>query len=80
MFCQQKIGLKTSMLKSCVCDYSNVYIVVKGKITVKGDNDDKTRNKKVIFENNAPFRLCISKFINAFIDNAEDPNIVMSNV
>ena len=80
MFCQQKIGLKTSMLKSCVCDYSNVYIVVKGKITVKGDNDDKTRNKKVIFENNAPFRLCISKFINTFIDNAEDPNIVMSNV
>ena len=80
MFCQQKIGLKTSMLKSCVCDYSNVYIVVKGKITVKGDNDDKTRNKKVIFENNAPFRLCISKFINTFINNEEDPNIVMSNV
>ena len=80
MFCQQKIGLKTSMLKSCVYDYSNVYIVVKGKITVKGDNDDKTRNKKVIFENNAPFRLCISKFINTFINNAEDPNIVMSNV
>ena len=59
------------MLKSCVCDYSDAYIAVKGKITVEGD--------KAIFEKNAPFRLCISKFINTFIDNAEDSDIVMSN-
>ena len=35
---------KTSGLTSDLCDYSNAYIVVKGRITVEGDNDDKTRN------------------------------------
>ena len=33
------------MLKSDLCDYSDVYVVAKGKKTVAGDNDDKTRNK-----------------------------------
>ena len=35
---------KTSVLTSDLCDYSNAYIVVKGRITVERDNDDKTRN------------------------------------
>ena len=29
------------MLISDLCDYSDAYIVVKGTITVEGDNDDK---------------------------------------
>ena len=33
------------MLKSDLCDYSDVYVVAKRKKTVVGDNDDKTRNK-----------------------------------
>ena len=49
---------KTSMLRSVLCDYSDAYVVVKGNITVEGDNDVKTRNKKLIFNNNAPFRPC----------------------
>ena len=44
------------MLRLDLCDYSDAYIVVKGRITVEGDNDDKTRNKKLIFKNNTPFR------------------------
>ena len=36
------------MLRSDLCNYSNAYIVVKGRIIVEGENDDKTRNKKVI--------------------------------
>ena len=44
---------KISMLRSDLCDYSDAYVVVKGKITVEGENDAKTRNKKVIFKNNA---------------------------
>ena len=54
---------KTSMLRSDLCDYSNAYIVVKGTMTVEGDDDDKKRNKKLIFKNNAPFRSCNQKSI-----------------
>ena len=35
------------------------------------------RNKKLTFKNNAPFRSCISKVNNTFIDNAEDLEIIM---
>ena len=65
------------MLKLDLCDYSDVYIVVKRAITGEGDDNDKTRNKKLIFKTNAPFRSCISKIDNTFINNAEDLDIVM---
>ena len=58
------------MLRSDLCDYSDAYIVVKKRITVKGGNDTKTRNKKLIFKDNAPFRTCISKINSTFIGNA----------
>ena len=33
-------------------------LVVKGTITIEGDDDDdKKRNKKTSFKNNAPFRI-----------------------
>ena len=35
----KQIRFKTSMLRSDLCDYSDVYIVVKGTITVKGAAD-----------------------------------------
>ena len=65
------------MVRSDLCDYSDAYITVKGKITVEGDNDDKTRNTKLFFKNDAPFRSGISKINNTFIDNAEHLDIVM---
>ena len=64
------------MLRSKLCDYSDACIVVNRRIAVEGDNDDKTRNKKLIFRNDAPFRSCISKISNIFIENAEDIEIV----
>ena len=42
----KNIRLKTLMLISDLCDYSDVYIVVKGTITVEGHNDDKGINKE----------------------------------
>ena len=42
----KKIRLKTLMLISDLCDYSDAYIVVKGTITVEGHNDDKEGNKE----------------------------------
>ena len=65
------------MLRSDFCDYSDAYIVVKGRITVEGDNDTKTRNIKLISKNNASFRSCISKINNTFVDNAEDLDIML---
>ena len=65
------------MLRSYLCYYSDAYIVLKGRITVAGDNDAKTRIKNLIFKNNAPFRSCTSKINNTFIDNAEDLGVVM---
>ena len=71
------IRFKTSMLRSDLCGYSDAYFVVKGRITDEGDNDTITRNKKLIFKKNAPFRSCISKINNTFIDNAEVLDIFM---
>ena len=65
------------MLISDLCDCNDAYIVVKGRIIVRGTNDANKINKKLIFKNNAPFRSCISKINNTFIDNAEDLDIVM---
>ena len=59
------------MLRSDLCDFSDVYIVVKGIITVT-EQDNTKRNKSVVFKNNAPFMNCISKVNSVQIDNAED--------
>ena len=64
------------MKLQCLCDCSDVYIVVKGIMTVEGDNKAEKRNKKLTFTNNASFRSCISKINDTFIDNAEDRDIV----
>ena len=43
---------------------------------LRSDYADR-RNKKLTFKNNAPFRSCITKTNNIFIDNAEDLDIVI---
>ena len=73
----KEIRIKTSMLRSDLCDYSDAYIVVKGDITLEGDNDANKRNKNLAFKNNAPFINCISKINGVKIDNAEDLDVVM---
>ena len=70
------IRFKTSMLKSDLCDYSDAYVWVKGKITVTNPNDNANFNKELIFKNNAPFILCISKINGELAENAEDLDIV----
>ena len=44
------------MVKSDLFDYKDAYIVLKRKIAVERDNNVKTRNKNLIFKNNATFR------------------------
>ena len=72
----KEIRIKTPMLRSDLCDFSDAYIVVKGDITVTNPNNAK-RNKAVVFKNNAPFTNCITKINGVKIDNAEDLDIVM---
>ena len=45
----KEIRIKTSMLRSDLCDYSDAYIVVKGTITIGRPNTAK-RNKAVAFK------------------------------
>ena len=65
-----QIKLKTIMLKSSLPDYSDAYILVKGKITITGAGDDAAarkadeRDKVVAFKNCAPFTTCISSINN----------------
>ena len=71
------IRFKTSMLRSDLCDYSDAYVWVKGKITVTNPNDNANFNKELRLKNNAPFTSCISKSNGELVENAEDLDIVM---
>ena len=69
----RRINIKTSMLRSSLCDYSHEYILVKGNMSVNkiaaevnmsvnntaADGAAANNiNKKVIFKNCAPFTDC----------------------
>ena len=81
----KSIRFKTPMLMSDLCDYSDAYILVSGKITVAADhigagvdeNRDR-KNRPLILKNNAPFVSCIARINNEFIEDADDLDIVMS--
>ena len=66
------------MVRSDFCDYSDTYIVVKGKITVTDIHNANMGNEKLTSNDNAPFKSCISKISNLFIDNVDNLAIVMS--
>ena len=71
------IRFKTSILRSDLCDYSDAYVWVKGKITVTNPNDNANYNKELTLKNNAPFISCISKINGELVENAEDLYIVI---
>ena len=51
----KQIRIKTSMLRSDLCDYSDAYIVVKGDIVLEGANNRDKHNRNLVLKNNAPF-------------------------
>ena len=69
--------LKTSILRSYLCDYGDAYIVLKEVINVRAIAYTNINKKDAAFKSNTPFRSCITKIINTLIDNAEDLDIVM---
>ena len=76
----KQIEFKTTMLRFCLCDYSDAYLLVKENISVNNTTAATTNNtnKKVIFNNCAPFTNCISKITNTQIDNAKYIDIVIT--
>ena len=73
----KEIRIKTPMLRSDLCDFSDAYIAGKGDITLEGDNDANKHNENLVFINNAPFINCILKINGVKIDNGEDLDVVM---
>ena len=80
----KSIRFKTPMLRSNLCDYSDPYILVKGKIVVtapgvnnNANNIRDKRNRPVILKNNAPFVSCITRINGELIEDADDLDIVM---
>ena len=71
----KEIRIKTPMLRSDLCDFSDAYIVVKGKVTVTNPDNTK-RNKAVAFKNDAPFINSISKINGVQIHNAGDLDVM----
>ena len=66
------IRFKTSMLRSDLCDYSDAYVWVKGKIIVTNLNDNANFNKELALKNNARFISCISKINSELVENGQD--------
>ena len=62
----------TEVLKSSLEDYYEVYILVRGNITIVEDNATQ-----VAFKNCAPFVKCITKIDGKAIDIAKDLDLVM---
>ena len=69
----KKIRMKTLMLRSDLCNFSDAYIVVKWYIAVIDPHDAK-RNK---IKNNSPFINCVSKINGLQIGNVEYLDVVM---
>ena len=78
-----QIKFKTTVLRFSLCDYSDAYILVKGKITITGARDYAAArqtdegDKGVAFKNCVPFTNCITEINNTQIDNAKDIDTVM---
>ena len=77
------IRFKTIMLKCSLCDYSDAYILVEGKITITGPGADDVakradeRDKEIILKNCAPFINCKTEINRTEINNAKDTDIAM---
>ena len=77
-FVDKNVRFETPLLRSDLCDYSYVYTVVKGTITVESNNVNKWKDKKLTLKSNAPFKSHTSKISSIFIGNAEDIDVVMA--
>ena len=71
------IRFKTSMLRSDLCDYSDAYVWVKGRITVTNPNNNVNFDRRLTLKMNVPFISCVSKINGELVVNAEDLDIMI---
>ena len=76
-YVNKNIKFQTPMLRSDLCDYSDAYIVEKGRIYLGVAENNTMTLKDVVFKDNALLRRSMSKINNVFVDNAEDLDIFM---
>ena len=69
---RNEIISNTEVLKYNLCNYNNVYILVRGDITIVGDNETQ-----VAFNNCAPFTNCTQKFDGTIKNDAKDLDLFM---
>ena len=69
----KNVTYNTEILKSNLCDYNDVYILVKSDITIAA-----APAEPVGFKNCSPFTKCITKIDGTTLDDAEDLDLVMS--
>ena len=80
MLVDKNIKFKTPILRSDFGGYNDTYIVVKGTIDLEVAGNNAMTQKFVIFENNSPFRSCISDVCNILIGNAKDVDFLVQNI
>ena len=82
------IKFLTKSIESSLCDYSDAYILVIGKIavtrTIAAARDDLVKNNQpliaatqVAFKNCAPFKDCRTEYSDTFVDYADFINIAI---
>ena len=67
-----KMTDNTKVLKSNLCDYNDVQVLIKGDIAIIGH-----QVTQVAFKNCAPFANCITKTDGTTIDDGNDLDLVM---
>ena len=59
----KEIRIKTSMLRTDLCDYFDAYIIVKGDITLEGGNDANKQNKNLRFRKRHQLAIAFQKLM-----------------
>ena len=75
-----QIKSKSSVLRSSLCDFSDLCILAKGTITfarVAAPAPADITGEEVVFKNCAPFTNCINEISNRQIDNAKYIDVIM---
>ena len=67
----EQIKFLTNSIESSLCDYSDAYILVMGNINSWGNDT------KAAFKNCAPFRTCITRINETFVNEAKHFNITI---
>ena len=79
-----QIKFKTTTLKPSLCDYSDVYIFVKGRITAtwsektEAERETNWNSKQAISKNCAPFTDCIAELNSTQVDNEKVIHVVIA--